>query len=93
MRHDKKILCRVGTEFEDYKVIEIWQSLAYTHEEKIDQYIRADIVVHIIDRLAELERDLNYSTGFAGRYTDNMTDGQEIQIEKDQILKDYGLDK
>ena len=93
MKPDTKILCRVGSKLRDYKVVQVWQWTEDRLEEKVDNYIRADIVDHLIDRLAELERDWNKETGFAGAYTDDMTSNEEIQIEKDQLLKDSGLVK
>ena len=96
MKSTKNLVYRVAVDHEDHKVIRVRQLSGipgHLHEYKEHKYVRADIVEHIIEGLAEMERDWNYETGFAGRYTNNMTTEQEIQIEKDQILKDYGLDK
>ena len=49
MKPDKKILCRVGSKFRDFKVVQIWQWLEASQEERIDNYIRADIVEQFID--------------------------------------------
>ena len=96
MKPTKNLAYRVGGDYEDHKVIRVRQMNGLKgrlHDYKEHKYVRSDIVDHIIEGLAEMERDWNYETGFAGRYTNDMTNDQEIQIEKDQILKDYGIDK